>query len=127
MTQVLHLMRFEKTPDSTTSPTVFDAILYPDLSKGQHTPSLHDLAAEAMLMVGAGTDTTANALALGTWYLLNDPIAMSKLKAELWEAMPGETDAELTEVEALPYLVERSCPMCGRELTYFRWLSSKRA
>jgi len=47
-------------------------MLNPDSEKGQYTPSDHDLTADAFLMFGAGTDTTANTLIQGTWYVLSN-------------------------------------------------------
>lgn len=80
-------------------------MLHPDLAKGQYTPSFPDLIAEGVLMVGAGTDTSANTLCIGTWHLLNAPDALAKLKAELQQAMPRKEDADLATLKALPYLV----------------------
>ena len=81
-------------------------MLNPNEEKGQYTPSNHDLAAESVLMVGAGTDTTANCLCTGTWYLLNDRHTLHKLKTELREALPQkDSQADLATLEHLPYLV----------------------
>ena len=56
-------------------------------------------------MVGAGTDTTANTLVMGAWFVLNDPAVLRKLKAELWEVIPEKEDVDLATLEGLPYLV----------------------
>lgn len=91
-------------------PTIFDTILYPDLSKGQFTPSEHDLVADAFLIFGAGTDTTANILALGTYHILRNPRILKKFQTELREAIPNKDDmVSWAQLETLPYLVSCSC------------------
>jgi cytochrome P450 len=88
----------------TTS--LFGPMLNPDAEKGQSIPSDRDLTAEAMLMVGAGTDTTANALCVGAWMLLNDPGALENLNHELRTVMPDkDSPIDLTTLEGLPFLV----------------------
>ena len=80
-------------------------MINPDPAKNQYTPEFQDLVAEGLLMLGAGTDTTANTLAMGTWFVLNDPSVLMKLKAELWRVMPEKEDADLATLETLSYLV----------------------
>lgn len=66
------------------------------------TPRLLD---EAIVLVGAGTDTTANTLAALTYHILANPDILKKLKTELAEAIPDvETLPESTRIETLPYL-----------------------
>ncbi len=105
---MLHLLSIKDKPDSPLESTIFKSMLNPDLAKNQYTPEFHDLVAEGILMVGAGTDTTASTLVIGTWFVLNDPVILRKLKAELWEAMPGKEDVDLAMLEGLPYLVGSS-------------------
>lgn len=45
-----------------SKPAVFSAMLNPDISRGQYTPSDIGLQGDACLMFVVGTDTTANAL-----------------------------------------------------------------
>ena len=81
----------------------------PDQSKGQFTPSDHELTADAVLMFGAGTDTTANTLVVGTWHILNEPRILQRLKDELRQVMPNKTDTPgWATLENLPYLVRAS-------------------
>ena len=47
-----------------------------------------DLTAEAVLVLLAGMDTTANALIIGTWSVLQDPKLHSALVEELSVVMP---------------------------------------
>ena len=71
---------------------MFDNMLSPDTSKGQTTPSEHDMVAEGCLMIAAGTDTTANALGNATWYIMSNPAIYERLFAELQAAMPDIND-----------------------------------
>ena len=72
----------------------------PDAEKS--TARLRD---EAIVLIGAGTDTTANTLAALTYHLLANPLILKKLKTELAEAIPDvETLPESTRIETLPYL-----------------------
>lgn len=87
-------------------PTVSDTILNPDASKSRFTPSKQDLAAEAFVFFGAGTDTTANILARGTYEILRNSKIVKKLQAELRQAIPNKDDiATWATLESLPYLV----------------------
>jgi cytochrome P450 len=86
------------------APTIFHGMLnnanLPDSEKT--TPRLLD---EAIVLIGAGTDTTANTLAALTYHILANPDILKKLKAELAEAIPDvEALPESTRIEALPYL-----------------------
>lgn len=70
-----------------------------------------DLAADAYLFFAAGTDTTANTLAFGTWYLLNNNEAREKLKKELKDFISNPRSDKLKtwqELEKLPYLVRNT-------------------
>lgn len=61
----------------------------------------------------SGTDTTAHALVTGTWNLLNDKAQMSKLREELFEAIPDPgvgSALDWPALEKLDYLVCQSCP-----------------
>lgn len=88
-------------------PTIFDTILNPKANKNRQTPSDSDLTAEAVLMLLAGMDTTANALVVGTWGVLQDSKIYQKLVQEL-DAVLGQIDTEVTTemIERLPYLVK---------------------
>lgn len=98
-------------------PTVFDTILNPDPSKRQFTPPERALAGDAFLFFGAGTDTTANILAWGTYEILRKPQIADKLRAELRQAIPNKDDiASWATLEPLPYLVSFSSTRIWRPL-----------
>lgn len=66
------------------------------------------LGSDAYLFFAAGTDTTSNTLAFGTWYLVNNEEARRKLKKELQDYIPNARSDHLRtwqELEKLPYLV----------------------
>ena len=88
-------------------------MLNPNPAKGQYTPSDHDLMGEAMLMLAAGMDTTANTLCQGTFYVLKDDHIRRKLCDELEKAMPNKNAmVDLATLENLPYLVS----YCARKV-----------
>ncbi|KAF1844500.1 putative benzoate 4-monooxygenase cytochrome P450 [Cucurbitaria berberidis CBS 394.84] len=62
------------------------------------------LMAEASVLLGAGTETTARTLAVTMFYLLKHPDIGDKLSAELKRALPTKDEkVSLPQLEALPY------------------------
>ena len=88
-------------------PTVFDTILNPNLEKGQYTPPLGHLAADAYSFLNAGTGTASDPCIVALFNLLDGPPHMLKrLKAELCNAIPDVRSVVSWEnLEKLPYLV----------------------
>ncbi len=70
-------------------PSIFDTVLNPDTEKAQIRPTIDELAADTLLLLMAGTDTTAHALTIATYNVLKDPKILRKLQAELWKAIPS--------------------------------------
>jgi len=100
----------------------------PDPKKGQYTPSDQDLYAEAMLMVGAGTDTTAGTLTVGTWHAMKNPSIATRLRSELQEAFPSKgNETEISRLESLPYLVCHVTPLSDRRVANSDGSGSKRS
>ncbi|KAI5920286.1 cytochrome P450 [Camillea tinctor] len=87
----------------TSKPTVFHDILASHLP--QQDKSLERLTQEAMLVIGAGIETTTWTLTVATFHILFNPTINQHLKAELKNAMP-DPDQILPwdELEKLPYL-----------------------
>jgi cytochrome P450 len=86
--------------------SIFRTALNPNREKGQYLATRKELAADAVLMFLAGTDTTAHALAFGIWQMVKMP--------ELWKRLQQEVDPVLKEsqgfsparqLETLPFLV----------------------
>lgn len=68
--------------------------------------SIDHLGQTGQDVIGAGGESTGAALAVTTFYLLNTPRALKKLKTELEEAMPDKYGQwALSLAEGLPYLV----------------------
>jgi cytochrome P450 len=61
---------------------------------------------EGQVIIGAGADTTANALTITHFHILDNPDVEKKLRAELAEALPNKyAEVTLKVAEQLPYLV----------------------
>ena len=66
------------------------------------------MAADAVLLLNAGTTTTSLTLVLITWALLNNPEMMQRLRADLRTVMVGRDDnIDWATLEKLSYLVSR--------------------
>lgn len=69
-------------------------------------PSRQSLIDEGSVLVAAGSDTVANACAIGMFYVLRNPHIRSKLVKEIKEAWPDkEMSVGVQTLEKLPYLV----------------------
>jgi cytochrome P450 len=86
------------------SRTIFDALSDPAIPEAER--SLERLEDEALLVLGAGTETTARVMSVGLFYLLSNKTLFYKLRNELKLLMPTP-DARPTwnQLEQLPYLV----------------------
>ena len=84
--------------------TIFHALLDSNLPPEE---KLHSrLWQEGQVVIGAGADTTSNALTVIHFHLLDNADILEKLRKELEDAMPNKfKTAELSVVEKLPYLV----------------------
>lgn len=84
--------------------TIFHALLESDLPWEEKLQSR--LWQEGQVVIGAGADTTANAITITHFHILDNPDVHQKLRAELEEALPDKyAPVELRIVEQLPYLV----------------------
>lgn len=84
--------------------SIIDALLDSDL----HPRELEDkrLQIEAEIIVIAGTGTTAWALSVATFYLLDNPLVLRRLREALTQAIPDmSVGFNLVQVEQIPYLV----------------------
>ncbi|KIV76881.1 hypothetical protein, variant [Exophiala sideris] len=97
----------QRTTLDPSVPSIFQTALLPEPKKGRSTPALKELTADALVFFGAGTDTTAHALATGTWYLLQNPAILTRLRQELCNAIvdaDSSTMLSWVELEKLPFL-----------------------
>ena len=69
-------------------------------------PNTTELNEEALMLLTAGNDTTANAIIFGVYYICRHPDVQQKLAAELRAQFPG-TEQKITyeDLRNLPYLV----------------------
>lgn len=90
------------TPDETW--TMFKNMISAAEKKSIKLTKEH-LVAEAILMLIAGTDTTAAALAVTLHYLLQQPKMYRKLQEEVQSVMPGpNTRPRIEALDTLPFL-----------------------
>ncbi|KAK0470451.1 cytochrome P450 [Desarmillaria tabescens] len=89
-------------------PGVLDAVhdtIYHHLLDDEEIPSRKALLAEAQTLIIAGTDTTSNAMSVGFFHVLNDPLVRAKLVAELKTMWPDKrSPMSYDSLEKLPYL-----------------------
>ena len=91
-------------PQSAVTTTVFDSILDSDLPS--YEKETERLWQEAQVICIAGTETTAWALSVITFYLLSNPQARRRLRGELQSAIPEPSaNPEIKDLEKLQYLV----------------------
>jgi len=88
------------------TPTMFDQFLgLGEEKEVRDRPTHADLASDAIQVLLAGMDTTANALVVGTWGILQNPQIHQRLLDELCEAFPHAGIEMSTDVlSRLPYL-----------------------
>ncbi|KUI69327.1 Trichodiene oxygenase [Cytospora mali] len=87
-------------------PTIFGSLLLEEELQDKEKGTKR-LSAEGFAVVGAGTETTAAALAVITYHLLTKPELLAKLSAELETYSAGRDPRELPsfpELEKMPYL-----------------------
>lgn len=91
-------------PNSCANDTIFDALLDPDVPP--HEKTLDRLEDESALLLGAGTETTARAIAVSMFHLMNNKEMGLKLREELKTVLKtSQSKASWTDLEKLPYLV----------------------
>lgn len=89
-------------------PIIYHALLSPEANKGRPLPSHQSLLDEALILLGAGSDSTGIVLMVTAYYVLHNPPVRQRLEAELREAWPVLQEIPPYEVlEKLPYL---ACP-----------------
>lgn len=85
---------------------IYHELLSTEASKGAPLPSAGSLYEEAQALMFGGADTTGNTLMLGTFYLVESPRLVERLKDELHRAWPVlDTPPRFEDLEKLPFLV----------------------
>lgn len=68
--------------------------------------TLERLSDEGNILIGAGSETTAQILAVLSYHLISNPGILAKLREELETVMPDlNTPIKWQQLERLPYLV----------------------
>lgn len=100
---------------SISNPTIFHEILRSDLPPEDKTQ--RRITDEAVVVVGAGIETTGYALTVGTFHIANTPRIYKRLHEELIQTFPDLTSIpSLLELEKLPYL--KACIQESLRLSY---------
>lgn len=101
----------------STLPTLFHELL--DANLPPEEKSFARLSEECQSIVGAGTETTAHALEVICFHLLDNPDKLQKLREELDHLNPDrKATIPLCELEKLPYLVCLLPSLIGSLLTF---------
>ncbi|GAP88286.1 putative benzoate 4-monooxygenase cytochrome P450 [Rosellinia necatrix] len=83
--------------------TIFDALSDTSIPPHERTP--RRLEDEGLILVGAGTETTARLLAVASYHIFKSTPLLTKLRNEIRTVMPTPTtQASWSELERLPYL-----------------------
>jgi len=86
--------------------TIFHQLLNPKATEGHVVPSIDNLTDEGLVILGAASDTTGNAMAIAMYGVVSNPAIHSKLAAELNSAFPDPLAMlDFITLEKLPYLV----------------------
>ena len=90
--------------DNSDRSNVFDALTSLDVPAQERT--LDRLEDESALLLGAGTETTARAITVSMFYLIQNKEIMRKLRIELKTVLQmPRSKASWSDLEKLPYLV----------------------
>ncbi|KAF6758266.1 cytochrome P450 [Ephemerocybe angulata] len=85
--------------------TIFHHMLNFEGKEGKGRLGHGELRDEGVLLLAAGTDTTANTCTVATFHVLSNPGIEGRLRAELREAWPDAGEGiSLERLEKLPYL-----------------------
>lgn len=85
--------------------TIFHQLLNPNATEGHVVPSVDDLADEGLVILGAASDTTGNAMAIAMYGVLSNSTIYTRLTAELNLAFPDPSKSlDFITLEKLPYL-----------------------
>ncbi|KAJ6262615.1 Cytochrome P450 monooxygenase [Drechslerella dactyloides] len=89
----------------TEMTSIFQQLFEGDEKKGRKRATDDELAADALLTVSAGMDTTGHTLTLASYYLVKNPDVQARLLAELKTVMPTPTFPVTEEtLDQLPLL-----------------------
>ncbi|KAK1641338.1 cytochrome P450 [Colletotrichum phormii] len=85
-------------------PDFIDAMIRKSESAGQ-TMSFEEMTSNAMVLIIAGSETTATLLTAATYFLASNPRVLAKLNDEVRSAFTTEDEIDMLSVQNLPYLL----------------------
>lgn len=83
--------------------TIFQTMLDSDLPPEEKSPAR--LQDEGQSVVGAGSETTARSLTILSFYFMQNPTMLGRVRQELETVLRPEGEGWLPQLEKLPYLV----------------------
>lgn len=95
-------LRGESIKSNDAKRTIFQEILSSSLPAQDKTH--RRLADEAQIIIGGGVETTAFALAIATFHIINTPRIYERLHRELVDKFPNRAQMDLFTLEGMPYL-----------------------
>lgn len=96
--------------DSEARSNIFDSLSHPSVPSRERT--LSRMQDEGLILLAAGTETTARALAVCAFHLAANKTLMQKLRSELKDVMPSpDSRPSWAQLERLPYLVRHPLPL----------------
>ncbi|KAH7065703.1 cytochrome P450, partial [Paraphoma chrysanthemicola] len=107
-------LRGEDIKNNDAKTTIFHEILASKLPI--EDKSQHRLAEEAQIVVGGGVETTAFALSIASFHIINNPRIYDRLHRELVETFPNRSKLDLYALEKMEYL--KACVMECVRLSY---------
>lgn len=111
---IARTLRGEEFKSNDAKRTIFQEILDSKLPPQDKTQ--RRLQDEAQIVIGGGVETTAFALAIAAFHIINKPHIYERLHADLVEAFPNRATLELQPLENMPYL--KACIMEAVRLGY---------
>lgn len=94
----------QQNSENSKGGNIFDSLNHSSVPPRERT--LSRLQDEGLILLAAGTETTARALAVCTFHLAENKLMMEKLRAELRDVMPSPNSRpQWAQLERLPYLV----------------------
>ncbi|KAL9577458.1 MAG: hypothetical protein Q9212_006352 [Teloschistes hypoglaucus] len=106
-------------PSQESRSEILEQLLDPNAARGHAIPNAYDLNEEALTLLTAGNDTTANAMIIGAYLICTHPLVLKRLVEELDTAFPaGEGSITFEKAKQLPYLtaVLREVLRCSNPL-----------
>lgn len=111
---IARTLRGEDIKVNDANKTIFQEILDSKLPPEDKTQKR--LEDEAQIVVGGGVETTAFALAIAAFHIIDKPRIYERLHADLVKAFPNRATLELQPLEQMPYL--KACIMEAVRMGY---------